>query len=645
MAVTGDTLIDSVFDGRYWIIRKLGAGGMANVYLAEDQELGRRVAIKILDDRHAADDSFIERFRREAKNAAGLSHPNIVSIYDRGEAEGTYYIAMEYLAGRSLKELIVSRGPTPIRIAIDYTRQILAAIGFAHRNGIVHRDIKPHNVVVDADGRLKVTDFGIARSGASQMTEVGSIIGTAQYLSPEQARGAPVDQRSDVYSVGIVLYEMLTGKVPFTGDTPLEIAMKHLSEVPVPPSEIRDDVPDDLDLVVLRALAKDPEDRYQTAEEMDADLARVQRGLSVSTETADAATAVLAGAGISGAPTIIAPRPTQVAPPQPPPRTPPAAYYGYEGPPRRSRSIWPWVLVLLLLIGAGVAAWFAYGKITDQLNANKPVAVPYVVGLKQAQAVKKIEDKGLKAGIIRGFSNLYPKGTVMAQSIDGGEKTDRGNTVRLTVSQGKPKTTIPDVVGKQQSDAVAALVAAHLKVSVFHVYSSESPDTVTAQNPPANSRVFWNTKVRINVSQGEKQIEIPNVVGQPYASARSTLLAAGLGVAKTTVDSNQPANTVVSQSPDAGTKVGTGTTVTLSVSNGATATTPVPDVTNQDEVTARTLLTGSGFKVKVTRQAVTDPSEQGIVLDQRPTGGSNAPAGSTVTIVVGNYTGTTTPVP
>src|SRR5436305_1694521 len=431
MAVTGDTLIDSVFDGRYRIIRKLGAGGMANVYLAEDQELGRRGAIKILDDRHAADDSFIERFRREAKNAGG----------------------------------------------------------------------------------------------------------------------SPVDQRSDVYSVGIVLYEMLTGTVPFTGDTPLEIAMKHLSEVPVPPSELRDDVPDDLDLVVLRALAKDPEDRYQTAEEMNADLARIQRGLSVSSETTDAATAVLAGAGISGAPTIIAPRPTQVAPPQAPPPAPPAGYYGYDGPPRRSRSIWPWLLVLLLLVGAGFAAWFAYGKIRDELNANKPVAVPYVLGLKKAQAVKKITDKDLKAKIIRGFSQIYPSGTVMNQSIAGGEKTDKGNTVLLTVSSGKPKTTVPDVRGKAESDAVAALTSAHLKVSVFHVYSSESPDTVTGQNPPAGSRVFWNTKVRINVSQGVRQIEIPNVVGQPYASARSTLLGAGLNATETLVDSNQPADTVVSQSP------------------------------------------------------------------------------------------------
>src|SRR6058998_1404392 len=320
MAVTGDTLIDSVFDGRYRIIRKLGAGGMANVYLAEDQELGRRVAIKILDDRHAADNSFIDRFRREAKNAAGLSHPNIVSIYDRGDSEGTYYIAMEYLSGRSLKELIVSRGPTPVRIAIDYTCQILAAIGYAHRHGIVHRDIKPHNVLVSPEGRLKVTDFGIARSGASQMTEVGSIIGTAQYLSPEQARGSPVDQTSDLYSVGVVLYEMLTGQVPFTGDTPLEIAMKHLSEVPKPPSELRPEVPHDLDLVVVRALAKDPADRYQSAEEMSADLKRILDGLPVGEETSNAATAVLSGSGVlAAAPTSVITRPTDVTQPRPAP--------------------------------------------------------------------------------------------------------------------------------------------------------------------------------------------------------------------------------------------------------------------------------------------------------------------------------------
>src|SRR5881398_1972740 len=269
MAVT-DTLLNTLFDGRYRIVSKLGTGGMANVYLAEDEVLGRRVAIKILNDRHAGDDQFVERFRREAKNAASLSHPNIVSIYDRGEAEGTYYIAMEYLDGRSLKELIVSRGPAPVGVAVEYARQILSALRFAHRHGIVHRDIKPHNALVDGDGRVKVTDFGIARAGMSQMTETGSIVWTAQYLSPEQARGGEVDPRSDLYSLGVVLYELLTGKTPFDGDTPVEIAMKHLSSAPKPPSKLRSDVPPELDKIVLRALAKDPNDRYQSADEMEA---------------------------------------------------------------------------------------------------------------------------------------------------------------------------------------------------------------------------------------------------------------------------------------------------------------------------------------------------------------------------------------
>ena len=337
-----DTLINTLFDGRYRIMRKLGSGGMADVYLAEDEELGRRVAIKILNDKYAPDDQFVERFRREAKNAAGLSHPNIVSIYDRGEAEGTYYIAMEYLDGRSLKELVVARGPLPIPDAIAATRQVLGALRFAHRKGVVHRDIKPHNVMADADGRLKVTDFGIARAGVSQMTEAGSIIGTAQYLSPEQARGAPVDQRSDLYSMGIVLYEMLTGQVPFTGESPVEIAMKHLSDPPRPPSLLRPDIPPDLDMVVLRALAKNPEDRFQTAEEMDAELGRVAAGVGVTAETADAATAVLSGAALASAPTAIVP------PRRPPTEARPS--YRYADPPRRRRPVWPWLLALLLVV-------------------------------------------------------------------------------------------------------------------------------------------------------------------------------------------------------------------------------------------------------------------------------------------------------
>ena len=503
MAVS-DTLIGTVFDGRYRIIRKLGAGGMADVYLAEDQELGRRVAIKILNDRHAADDSFIERFRREAKNAAGLSHPNIVSIYDRGEAEGTYYIAMEFLDGRSLKELIVGRGPAPIKTAIDYARQILAAVGFAHRHGIVHRDIKPHNVLVGSEGRLKVTDFGIARSGASQMTEVGSIIGTAQYLSPEQARGAPVDQTSDLYSVGVVLFEMLTGQVPFTGDTPLEIAMKHLSEVPKPPSELRPEVPHDLDSVVLRALAKDPSERYQGADEMDADLARVLEGLPVDPETETAATAVLSGSGVlATAPTSVLTKPTVAAPRTVPPGAgPPAGYYGYEGPPRRRRPIWPWVLSILLLLAAGAAAWFAYTKIQDQLDANAPVAVPPVAGIKESLAVDKIRGAGLVPQVARAFSDEVEKGVVIDQSPAAGEKVAPHSNVDITVSKGKETVTVPSVIGKNRDDAISTLVNAGLDPRAFPVASSKAVDTVTGQDPPAGKVIEKGSRVRINYSSG-----------------------------------------------------------------------------------------------------------------------------------------------
>ncbi|MGB2873917.1 MAG: Stk1 family PASTA domain-containing Ser/Thr kinase [Gaiellaceae bacterium] len=637
MAVS-DTLIGTVFDGRYRIVRKLGAGGMADVYLAEDQELGRRVAIKILNDRHAADDQFVERFRREAKNAAGLSHPNIVSIYDRGRAEGTYYIAMEYLDGRSLKELIVGRGPAPIKVAVDYARHVLAALGFAHRHGIVHRDIKPHNVLVGPEGRLKVTDFGIARSGASQMTEVGSIIGTAQYLSPEQARGSPVDQTSDLYSVGVVLYELLTGQVPFTGDTPLEIAMKHLSEVPKPPSELRPEVPHDLDLVVLRALAKDPADRYSTAEEMDADLERVLAGLPVGSETANAATAVLSGSGlISAAPTSVISRPDRRAPvlPGPPGDTPPAGYYGYEGPPRRRRPVWPWVLAVVLLAAAGGAAWFAYTKIQDQLSANKPVAVPNVAGIQESLAVTRLRNDHLVPNVRRSFDDKTNKGDVISQDISAGSHVERNTQVTINVSKGPRPVDVPDVRGKTRDEAVATLTTAGLTPNVFLVHSDKPADTVTAQDPLPGASVVKGAKVRINVSSGPKPVSVPYVVGLSFDQASSHLQGAGFAVARKNVASNQPKNNVVAQDPSG--SAPPNSTITLSVSKGPKTST-VPDVTNQDEQSARATLKGAGFKVAVQRQDVQDPGLQGIVLSQSPTGNANAPQGSTVTIIVGRVT-------
>jgi eukaryotic-like serine/threonine-protein kinase len=640
-----DTRINRIFDTRYVIKRKLGSGGMADVYLAEDQELGRRVALKLLDDRHASDEQFVERFRREAQSAAGLNHPSIVSIFDRGQAEGTYYIAMEYLDGRTLKELLIRNGPTPPAIAIDYARQILGALAFAHRNGIVHRDIKPHNIIVRPDGRLKVTDFGIARSGASQMTEAGSIVGTAQYLSPEQARGAPVDPRSDLYSLGIVLYEMLTGKVPFTGDTPVEIAMKHLSQVPEPPSTLRPEVPHDLDAVVMRALAKDPDQRYGSAEEMDADLARVARGVAVSHETEDAMTQVLAGVGVAASQTMVTkPRPV-ATPPIPPAYRPPTPYYDYEEPPAR-RSLLPWLLALFLIVAAAAGGWFLYTKIQDQLNDSKPVAVPDVTRLEVNLAKAKIEQAGLTPQVLRRPDDTVPAGQVADQNPAGGAKINKTSTVTLIVSTGIAQVAVPGVVGLDLTSAVQALAQKGFNSKIRRIYSSQQQDTVTAQLPAAGDRVDKGTIVTINVSRGAKPIVIPDVTGEPYANAQSALIGLGFTVGRLDAASDQqPAGVVISMDPPQGTAAPKGTRIVLTVSKGPT-TSQVPDVTNLTQADATSILQGAGFTVATITQSVTDPSQDGIVISQNPKGNSTGQQGEVITITIGQLqpgAGTTGP--
>jgi eukaryotic-like serine/threonine-protein kinase len=633
-----DTLIGTFFDGRYQVVRKLGAGGMANVYLAEDQELGRGVAIKILNDRHANDEQFVERFRREAKNAAALSHPNIVSIYDRGEAEGTYYIAMEYLDGRTLKELIVQRGPAPVTVSVEYARQVLSALRFAHRHGIVHRDIKPHNVLVDAEGRVKVTDFGIARAGASQMTEAGSIVGTAQYLSPEQARGTDVDQRSDLYSLGVVLYELITGTLPFNGDTPVEIAMKHLSTLPEPPSERRPDVPRDLDLIVMRALAKDPDDRYASAEEMDADLERFLRGASISPLTEESATQIMR------APTgpLAATAATMISPPRhgahlPPP---PPVYYDLEEPIHR-RPVWPWIAALLFVVGAGIGGWFLYTQISNKLDSTKPVAVEEYRNMNEQLARNKIKADGFVPVVNHHSSRTTPAGLVYWQSTPAGKRLPKQSEITIRVSTGLPKAVVPGLVGSSSTDAVATLTKLGLKPDLHQVPSSSAAGTVVAQDPQPDTKVTVGGKVRLNVSKGPQPLSVPSVIGEPIDQASSELQAAGFNVSPRYVDDNQPKNTVIGQSPSSGESAGKGSIIKLTVSNGPKTST-VPDVTSTDVGSAEQTLQVSGFKYKVAYQDVTDPSQVDVVLGQDPQGGTEQPPKTVVTLTVGRLPGTDT---
>jgi serine/threonine-protein kinase len=419
--------------------------------------------------------------------------------------------------------------------------------------------------------------------------------------------------------------------VPFTGESPVEIAMKHLSDTPRPPSMLRPEIPPDLDMVVLRALAKNPEDRFQTAEEMDAELERVAAGAGVTAETADAATAVLSGATLSNAPTAIVP------PRRPPPRA--TSSYRYADPPPRRRSFWPWLLAILLVALALVAGFYAFGQIQDSLSSESSVSVPYVVGIREDNAVNLLNEKGLDAAVHRKPNDTVKEGQVYDQRPEAGVRLDKSSAVDIYVSTGPAKVKVPDVMGKSSDDAVAALTAAKLKFKVLNVFSKEDADTVVAQSPVGGKVVNQGSIVHINVSKGLQPIAIPNVVGQLYDSAAGSLQGAGFAVARRDVDSSQPKDTVIDQQPKGGGSAARGSTVTLYVSKGPKEAT-IPDVTSQDEASAQQTLEQSGFSVDVQEQDTTDPSQDGIVLDQDPVGGTKAKPGTTVTITVGKLVAT-----
>ncbi|MGA0122543.1 MAG: Stk1 family PASTA domain-containing Ser/Thr kinase [Gaiellales bacterium] len=633
-----DTSPDALFDGRYRIVRRLGQGGMARVFLAQDESLHRPVAIKVLADRHSDDPHFIERFQREARAAARLNHPNIVQVYDHAQVDGVSYIVQEYVEGETLKELIRREAPLEARRAITIALQILAALRVAHQQGVIHRDVKPQNILVQPDGKVKVADFGIASAGETEMTEAGSIVGTAQYLAPEQARGLAVGPPADLYAVGIVTYEMLSGRVPFEGDAAVTVAMRHVQEAPEPLGDRNPLVPADLESVVMRALAKDPRQRYQSADEMGIDLDRVRQGLPVSDETAVIGAATIAMAR--------QPTETMVAPPLPP-REGQAA----RRPNPNRRRLWILLAILVVIAAGAVAGWALVGGTdgggdplpTTTSETAAQVSVPEVVGLTQAEAVAALQRVGLDALVIPVEDAEAPEGEVLAQRPVAGQLLAEGSVVEIEVATAPGVVAVPNVVGASLEEARSALEAAKLIVRILEAASDSVPaGSVIAQSPSAGVELKPGSTVEITVSTGQEQGAIPNVVGMDLTNAENTLIAADMTLGSVSDEPNDaPQGQVIAQSPAAGAAAPAGTAVAVIVSTGP-ASAPVPSVVNLPRGDAEGQIANAGFAVNAQEAAVTDPGQDGIVISQNPASGSSRPKGSTVTIVVGRYTGVAT---
>jgi serine/threonine-protein kinase len=615
--VAGNTLID----GRYRIVRRIGSGGMADVYCAEDGHLGRQVAIKVLHRRFAQDQEFVERFRREAKSAAGLNHPNVVGVFDRGEHEGTYYIAMELLTGRTLKDIVTAEAPLPQERVIDVGTQILEAAGFAHRHGVIHRDFKPHNVIVDEHGHAKVTDFGIARAGASEMTETGSIMGTAQYLSPEQAQGHAVTATSDIYSIGVMLYEMLAGRLPFEGDSAVAVALKHLSEQPPPISHWRPDVHPALEAVVMAALAKDPVQRWQSAEDLAAALeaarAQIEAGHNGGQDTAAFAPIAMPVDDATAA-TEIAGAPAPVFAPAAEPRA------------QRERR-WPWFtigILTLALIGA-----LLYVILSGALAAEKK-DVPRATGKQLVVARALMERAGFEVQTERVRSS-QPFDQVVDQDPNPGEQAGEGSTVTLEVSDGPGTVLVPPVANLRQGQAIEELEDAGLKVTVDSEFSDKVKKNFAIRTVPSEGKeVTKGTRVRLLVSDGPEQVAVPAVTGLSRESAEARLRDDGFGVSVSEQESDEPEGDVIAQSPAAGTELTRGETVTITVSTGRPLV-DVPDVIGMNERSASSRLRSAGLEPVTQERTVTDPAEDGVVVEQRPGAGTQVDKGRQVVIVIG----------
>jgi serine/threonine-protein kinase len=549
---------NAVLGGRYELGEVIGRGGMAEVHRGRDLRLGRLVAIKSLRVDLVTDQTFQARFRREAQSSAALNHPNIVAVYDTGESEingvSVPYIVMEYVEGKTLREMLREEPSISVDVALEVTSEILTALDYSHRAGIVHRDIKPGNVMITENGQVKVMDFGIARAmgeAGQTMTQTSMVVGTAQYLSPEQARGETADARSDLYATGCVLYELLTGRPPFVGDSLVSVAMAHVKEPPVPPSALNPAVPAEVDAIVLTALAKDRLQRYQSAAEMRADIGRFRAGHPVAA-TVVPETAVIAADPTS---TALVPGLAEVEP---------------EAPRRSGRGWLIGLAVLLVLALAGLAGWALFRPGAEQ------VRVPNVVGGTVEQAQQALAERDLALGDTTERADAdAPAGTVLEQDPAADTLVDPQTTVDVVVSAGPETTLVPQIVGIELGEARPLVVDAQLVLGTVTPQPSDRPEgVVLSVDPPEGSEVAVGSTVNVTVSSGTTTV--PDVVGLPSGEAEAILTQAGFEVRTTQqTTSAQPAGTVVFQAPPAGTEVTAGTRVAITVAV-APAPTPAP---------------------------------------------------------------------
>ena len=637
--------------GRYELGGVLGRGGMAEVHMGRDVRLGRNVAVKTLRADLASDPTFQARFRREAQSAASLNHPAIVAVYDTGEdlLNGTPlpYIVMEYVEGTTLRELLQSgRRLLPER-ALEIVAGVLQALEYSHRNGIIHRDIKPGNVMLTRSGHVKVMDFGIARAVADMgatMTATAAVIGTAQYLSPEQAKGEHVDARSDIYSTGCLLYELLVGRPPFVGDSPVSVAYQHVREDPLPPSQFDPDVPPEIDAIVLKALAKNPENRYQSADEMRADIDRALDGRPV------AAPAVMMASGTGGAATQVM-QPTAVIPGGSGsgaygpggPGGPPGRYQ--PPPPKQNKG------PMIALITLAVIAVFALAALIGRAifggdEGAKTQEVPSVLGQPEPNAVTTLERAQFKASVNDGcaaFNDQYASGQVYRQSPEGQTQATPSSTVTLCISKGTETVAIPDVRDRTPDDAKAQLEDLGFKVQVVDQASADvEKDHVIGTNPAAGAHPEKGSTVKLLVSTGPEQVAVPSVVGKQRNDAENILRDAGFQVQINEVEApDEKAGTVLDQNPGAGAKVDPGTTVTLTVAKQPQQQlVTVRNVVGFTEDAAKQALENDGLKVKVQNQNPPDPTKpEGTVVSQSIPPGTQVAQNTEITIMVNHPQG------